>query len=69
VTFVNLDNWSAQSECGLYFVCITSVQGRFKHTAWFKPDERAIARVLGTRDSREEAEEICREHERQGEAA
>jgi hypothetical protein len=65
MTFTDLDQWSAQSDCKLYFVCLARVQGKFRHTAWFKANERAVSNMLGTRESREEAEELCRGHAKQ----
>jgi hypothetical protein len=62
MTFTELDQWSAQSDCKLYFVCIARVHGEYWHTAWFKPNDRSVSHMLGTRDSRSEAEDVCRAH-------
>lgn len=62
MNFITHDSWSAISECKRYAVHVASVMGKFRHMASFLPGAGKMAQPLGTRNTRAEAEELCRRH-------
>ena len=74
MTFLEVTAYAVVSDCRRYSVCMASVNNRFKHSAYFVPSgvvegKFSLSTLIGVKDSREEAEELCREHARQREAA
>lgn len=60
--FKAVDIWADQSECGKYFVELCKVEGRFRHTAHYKPTPKQYAKVLGSRNTKAEAVQLCVDH-------
>jgi hypothetical protein len=74
MNFLSVTAYAAVSDCKLYAVCLAMVNGRFRHSAYYvaagvEEGRFSLSKLLGVKDSRGEAEELCREHARQQEAA
>lgn len=74
MNFSSITAYAAVSDCKLYSVCPAMVNGRFRHSAYYVAagvieGKFSLSKLLGVKDSRGEAEELCRQHARQQEAA
>lgn len=74
MNFDSLNQWAVTSDCRRYSVCLASVMGRFRHSAYYVPTgvvegKFSLSTLLGVRDSRGEAEDLCRQHAQRQEAA
>jgi len=59
--FTKMSRYHWLSDCGLYSISATQIDGKWAYTAWFvKP--KVVTQCLGVSNSPDEAKEFCDKH-------